>query len=312
MRHQKRKMKEVFIILILLSVISCNYEFADTGLFYEVKYEQMEGEFSAKFEVEFVKKVNDTIIIAGRSGGGLSGVNFELKTIDNKIIKERAYYWTDIGDEEYKLLEKKVKLRFNKARDSVEVNLKLLGEGYQNGGKLEIAGIIYEKIRDENYNYKIAYRDEMYESILKAPEEIRLKIEHLNLERLNIKEIPDIVREYKNLISLNLSNNDLSEASNWKYLCELENLEILYLRKNKISIIPEDFKCLTRLKELNMWGNQIESIPTFIQELDGLEKIHIGSNKIKDQELNLSKLKKLKELEISNNPIKVDPLELLK
>ncbi len=101
-------------------------------------------------------------------------------------------------------------------------------------------------------------------------------------------ELLDGVEYCKHVVTLDLSNNEISDIS------ELENLvrlEELYLANNQIGYI-DVLSGLFKLRELDLSGNQIDDIsPLF--ELNNLEYVNLIGNKITK-----SQIERLKEKEV--------------
>ena len=79
-------------------------------------------------------------------------------------------------------------------------------------------------------------------------------------------------------------------------VCELEELNQLVLKNNKIAVVPPEIKNLQNLKILNLANNQLEHLPSEMGELKSLKSLNIKGNQIPQSEIdNLqAKLPKLK------------------
>ncbi|MEO0337946.1 MAG: leucine-rich repeat domain-containing protein [Bacteroidota bacterium] len=109
-----------------------------------------------------------------------------------------------------------------------------------------------------------------------------IALEALFLDRQGLKSIPEEIRDYKNLKTLDLSHNGISDLPKW--LSTLKNLEKLSLNFNQIIHLGEELVRLKKLRELNLSHNQLttvdfENLPPSLSELDvsqnGLSKIKI-------------------------------------
>lgn len=101
-------------------------------------------------------------------------------------------------------------------------------------------------------------------------------------------ELLDGVEYCKHVVTLDLSNNEISDISE---LENLERLEELYLANNQIGYI-DVLSSLLNLRELDLSGNQIDDISPLL-ELNNLEYVNLIGNRITK-----SQIDKLKEREV--------------
>lgn len=101
-------------------------------------------------------------------------------------------------------------------------------------------------------------------------------------------ELLDGVEYCKHVVTLDLSNNEISDISELK---NLERLEELYLANNQIGYI-DILSNLSNLRELDLSGNQIDDISPLL-ELDNLEYVNLIGNRI-----SISQIDKLKAREV--------------
>ena len=147
----------------------------------------------------------------------------------------------------------------------------------------------------------------------------------LSLMGLWLPEIPDEIKELKNLTSLDLRRNEISDYS---FLQGLSNLTSLDLRYNQISdysslqglshltsldlswnkISDYSFlRGLSHLTSLNLSSNQISDI-SFLQGLSNLTSLNLWNNKISDISLSfLNQFPKLEDLRLYKNPLQNIP-----
>jgi len=92
-----------------------------------------------------------------------------------------------------------------------------------------------------------------------------------NLRSNHLAYIPETVRTFKNLVTLDLSDNQITFLPEFLGT-EFPNLSVLELRNNLITTadIPKDLSSWKRnLKSLNLSGNRINVIPPQLFELTG-------------------------------------------
>ena len=107
-----------------------------------------------------------------------------------------------------------------------------------------------------------------------------------NLERLNLgyglTEVPEAIRQLKNLDFLSLSGNQIEEVPDW--LSELTNLRVIWMDNNKLKGKLSDycFDQMSNLTVLSLTSNQLEGdIPdSYFTNLFNLSSFYITSNKL--------------------------------
>jgi Leucine-rich repeat (LRR) protein len=135
-----------------------------------------------------------------------------------------------------------------------------------------------------------------------------LHVLRVDFNQLNF--IPAIIFNMKNLIELNLSNNNIVDIpKEIKFLTKLQNLNF---KSNRIIIIPKLIGKLTNLSTLNLYKNKIKELPDEFKLLTNLTQLNLGRNSIdfRTKKIDifkfLSPLTKLKELDLSSNGIFLD------
>jgi hypothetical protein len=131
----------------------------------------------------------------------------------------------------------------------------------------------------------------------------------LDLSDNEISEIPDAIAELKNLTTLDLSDNEISEIPD--AIAKLKNLTELFLYDNQISEIPDIISELKNLKVLHLGRNQINEISDAIAELKNLTGLYLRGNKISKIPDAISELKNLTTLDLSSNQISEIPVAIL-
>ena len=112
----------------------------------------------------------------------------------------------------------------------------------------------------------------------------------------------------KELISLKeivLDNQGLKVFPKKLFSCK--NLEILYLRKNKISAIPSAIENLQKLKSLYLSDNSLHNTPSNIAKITSLENIDISGNLLQEFPKELLLCSNLTFLDLSKNKISTIP-----
>jgi len=133
-----------------------------------------------------------------------------------------------------------------------------------------------------------------------------LNLTVLDLSNNNITEINPNISKLYGLQKLRLNSNKLT-GINWRILAQLENLEELELKNNKLRDEPElmgQSKFLQELKHLDFSQNKFERIPKFITTLSKLRVLVFAYNLLTTiDDLFVPELGKLETLDVSNNKI---------
>jgi hypothetical protein len=133
-----------------------------------------------------------------------------------------------------------------------------------------------------------------------------INVEHLQLTRNNLTELPSCVSNFVKCIELDLSENNLTSLTGIENLADsLTNLRITGLPSLQMSesisklvklrklvvldcgldLVPECFRNLKKLEELSLPGNNIVTLPSWLNDLPMLRKISLG-RKLDDTEKN--------------------------
>ncbi len=137
--------------------------------------------------------------------------------------------------------------------------------------------------------------DYIFTSLKEADERPEI-VYHLSLEKKKLTEFPKTLSRYENLRILDLSKNRISLIP--AEIGELLALEELNLSKNRVYNLPPQLANLQDLKVLLLSKNDIEKIPAEIGELSALEELDLWDNNIKDIDEAIAKLKELKRLDL--------------
>jgi Leucine-rich repeat (LRR) protein len=132
---------------------------------------------------------------------------------------------------------------------------------------------------------------------------IKAKIEHakrhelglLELRNFGLTEIPAEIFECTELVSLNLGNDDFCSAD----------------MKNKIQIIPDEIKRLTKLSKIDLSHNELRTVSESLITLKSLEYLHLNGNKLVDIPSKVVSMPSLKKLLLEDNPFEMLPPEII-
>ena len=135
-------------------------------------------------------------------------------------------------------------------------------------------------------------------------------IEVLDLKRNELKEFSTSIRFLKNLIQLNLANNELKTLpKKFSFYKEFPQLEYLDLTANQISEFPlELFIAASRLNQIILDSNQIKTFPNaslynVVYNDAFIEKISLNHNQIQRFPILLSRFRKLDDLDLKDNQV---------
>lgn len=133
--------------------------------------------------------------------------------------------------------------------------------------------------------------------------------EALNLNNQFLGVFPrEILEGNKQLKILRLFQNSLTEIPD--DIDRLENLEELYLGKNKLTRLPETLCNLKKLKILSVQYNDLESLPENLGDLENLEQLIVNQNQLKYLPESIGKLKKLQSIQVNFNKLEELPISL--
>ena len=147
------------------------------------------------------------------------------------------------------------------------------------------------------------------------------QLEELILDKNCIKEIPSlsVIQKFPKLKLLSLCcqveksalgfHNDyktLRSIDTWLSTCS--GLRELYLSHNKISEVPEDLKCLSNLKVLELSNNQLQRIPgAALSEWTNMEYLNLGCNRLLEIPDEVERMSSLRVLRLSDNSLRQLP-----
>jgi Leucine-rich repeat (LRR) protein len=233
----------------------------------------LEDVLAGKVAPEEVKKLS----IADYDGSKLPNVLWKCKALEElECINTRI---------------KKLPRHLNKLKGLHAIEL------YNNkpSGRLKLASndhVTFLKLRsDEPHKVPLSFRK------FKA-------LDSLDLSRNFLTEFPGI--DYnKNLKQLVLTDNNLTLKN--LELKQNNTLQCLYLRRNKIEILPDAIGNLTALKKLSFNYNEIREVHDGLARLQNLEELSLYQNKLTSIPNSLYQLKNLKVIDLYYNQIeKID------
>ncbi|HEX6889929.1 MAG TPA: leucine-rich repeat domain-containing protein [Chryseolinea sp.] len=129
-------------------------------------------------------------------------------------------------------------------------------------------------------------------------------LDSLDLSRNFLTEFP-VINHNKNLKQLVLTDNNLTLKN--LELKQNNTLECLYLRRNKIEVLPDAIGNLTALKKLSFNYNEIREVHDGLARLRNLEELSLYQNKLTSIPKSLYQLTNLKVIDLYYNQIeKID------
>lgn len=129
----------------------------------------------------------------------------------------------------------------------------------------------------------------------------------LDLSGLGLTKIPvEVFKIQSRIKHLKLSNNQIKCL---KGIAQLNNVEILWLNYNSLTVLPLELCEMSHLKFLNLWSNNLQTIPKELSKLEKLEHLLLGYNHLEELPRDIfSFLSHLKSLDIQGNPFSMIPI----
>ena len=164
------------------------------------------------------------------------------------------------------------------------------------------------------------------------------RVIELDIGGRRLKELPEIITQFKYLEILNVAGNLFNAFPNW--MCGFKNLKILRFSglvtlpeafgnlslleeldgyNNDLKRLPDSFGGLASLTKVDLHNNNLEGLPESIGDLNNLEELNLKSNSIRSLPESIGNLKSLKTLALARNSIssipesigRLDSLEIL-
>jgi internalin A len=152
-------------------------------------------------------------------------------------------------------------------------------------------------------------RKKKSEAITRTQEALRTGAVELNLSRLWIPEISELITQLPNLKRIDLSFNRLTSVP--EAITHLTNLQTLDLHKNQLTNLPDEITHLTHLQTIDLCSNQLTSLPDVIGQLTNLQKLYLTENQLISLPDSIKQLTQLKILHLFGNDGLDLPREIL-
>ena len=136
----------------------------------------------------------------------------------------------------------------------------------------------------------------------------KYNITGLNLNKLNLKQLPSVIFKLSNLQRLDVSSNQLSALP--PEISFLSNLQKLDISSNQLSALPLEISSLSNLQRLDASSNQLSALPPEISFLSNLEILDASSNQLSILPPEISFLSNLEILDIRSNQLSALPPEI--
>ncbi|XP_075711508.1 volume-regulated anion channel subunit LRRC8C-like [Rhinoderma darwinii] len=137
-----------------------------------------------------------------------------------------------------------------------------------------------------------------------------LNLRELRLNHCQLDHIPSSIFSLVKLREVDFSNNNLTFMGELASLQQLKNLVSLYLSNNNISSVPLHIARVSSLEKLYINNNQLTSISSAVFKLTKLSCLDVSYNEIHFLPAEIGKLVDLKYLSISYNKLTFLPDQL--
>ena len=120
----------------------------------------------------------------------------------------------------------------------------------------------------------------------------------LDLSRLALTTLPEVLGNLTVLQALYLAGNQLTTLPGW--LGNLTALQRLLLSENQLTTLPQSLGNLTKLQTLHLYDNRLTTLPESFGNLISLRTLYINANPLTTLPESLGKLTNLENLALSN------------
>ena len=209
------------------------------------------------------------------------------------------------------------------------IDLKLNKKSYEVGdtlvGKMDIEGhLIYEiepfdsvfysltaiikcHIRDSAFTYKQLDTEREINYIKRrlvdfknlANSDSASNMKELALRGMDLKRIPEEVKNFTSLTTLDLRYNDI-KVIDMGIMAKLPQLKTLLLNNNEITIIPNAIDKLKNLEEFNVSSNPIAVLPPAFYRLPSLKTVELSLTEITEISPDVGGMTSLENLDLSS------------
>ncbi|NHJ49050.1 MAG: leucine-rich repeat domain-containing protein, partial [Asgard group archaeon] len=125
------------------------------------------------------------------------------------------------------------------------------------------------------------------------------EVEEIERETIGIKAKDNKV------VGLGLFKQGLTELP--KSVCDLLDLELLWIRYNKMSVLPESISQLSKLEKINCVGNPLTTLPESIGKLKNLTHIYCVLTEITELPDSICDLPNINQLWVEFGPLEELP-----
>ena len=138
------------------------------------------------------------------------------------------------------------------------------------------------------------------------------KLEILVLDSLQLKKLPDVVRDYKNLKQVSLAYNPALDVKETIRVIEELPVAFLNLKGNQLTQLPEAITRLTTLKDLNLSHNKLhdEDSYTYLGAMPNLYSLWLDHNHLTQLPKTIGAIDQITYFYIDNNALINLPQEM--